>query len=408
MNLRNLFYRQYFKGIDLRKFPDKTEREIISKWNDDERENHNCFSSKNSNLIGFKPNGEAIAVLHPLAHDSDQKLPGQQPPLDRWTSGQGLVAGTGYAHETGNKGEFKLGFHFDFTSGLPVLPGHSVKGALRAAFPQLGFSRENPFLPKSNPDRLKKSKINWLASALAGANVPEEETARTVFVHRLELAIFEGIIEVRDENDAQTTRLLPICRRDAFLDAAPAPAVAGKLLLGRDALAPHRREGMLKNPIPLPFIKVLPDVPWRFHFLLFNFTMREITVLASHKIDLFKKILCTHGAGAKTRVCYGIFSETPLPKTSANSGQATTTPRDGGGKRLAMTDRSQIRPGKVIEARVIGPTKKEGKCRFLLGIAPDGKEYVQKWFQTLEVASIIQVKVKSNVGDIVTEVEHIE
>lgn len=63
----------------------------------------------------------------------------------------GLITGTGINHQTtrswkydyhdrGNKKtkivpEFKLGLHFDYTTGMPILPGSSVKGVLRDAFP---------------------------------------------------------------------------------------------------------------------------------------------------------------------------------------------------------------------------------------------------------------------------------
>lgn len=46
----------------------------------------------------------------------------------------GLLLGSGYAHESGTLGELKLGFFFDYTSGLPILPGSSVKGLLKSAF----------------------------------------------------------------------------------------------------------------------------------------------------------------------------------------------------------------------------------------------------------------------------------
>ena len=35
----------------------------------------------------------------------------------------GLLTGSGMVHETNNQGELKLGFFFDHTSGLPMLPG---------------------------------------------------------------------------------------------------------------------------------------------------------------------------------------------------------------------------------------------------------------------------------------------
>ena len=51
----------------------------------------------------------------------------------------GLVTGVGMNHQTGDKdvsvSEYKLGFYFDYTTGMPAIPGASVKGALRDMFP---------------------------------------------------------------------------------------------------------------------------------------------------------------------------------------------------------------------------------------------------------------------------------
>ena len=46
----------------------------------------------------------------------------------------GLVTGVGISHEAKVEGEFKLGLHLDYTTGLPVIYGSSVKGVLRSAF----------------------------------------------------------------------------------------------------------------------------------------------------------------------------------------------------------------------------------------------------------------------------------
>lgn len=46
----------------------------------------------------------------------------------------GLVTGVGIGHEAKIEEEFKLGIHLDYTTGLPVIYGSSVKGVLRSAF----------------------------------------------------------------------------------------------------------------------------------------------------------------------------------------------------------------------------------------------------------------------------------
>ncbi|HAL64476.1 MAG TPA: hypothetical protein DCP10_02770, partial [Bacteroidales bacterium] len=55
------------------------------------------------------------------------------------TTYPGLLIGSGYTHEaifdSKNEEAFKIGFFFDHTTGMPCIPGHSVKGVLRNAFP---------------------------------------------------------------------------------------------------------------------------------------------------------------------------------------------------------------------------------------------------------------------------------
>ena len=46
----------------------------------------------------------------------------------------GLLTGSGTPHEIRQKGEYKLGFYFDHTTGLPIIPGPTVKGVIRSAF----------------------------------------------------------------------------------------------------------------------------------------------------------------------------------------------------------------------------------------------------------------------------------
>ena len=55
----------------------------------------------------------------------------------------GLSTGLGMAHSSGLKEESKLGFTFDHTSGLPFIPASSVKGCIRAIFPQRILGSKN-------------------------------------------------------------------------------------------------------------------------------------------------------------------------------------------------------------------------------------------------------------------------
>jgi len=54
--------------------------------------------------------------------------------LELVTTYPGLLIGSGYDHEAGLFGVLKLGFFFDHATGLPIIPGSSVKGVLRSVF----------------------------------------------------------------------------------------------------------------------------------------------------------------------------------------------------------------------------------------------------------------------------------
>ena len=71
-------------------------------------------------------------------------------------------------HETNNQGELKLGFFFDHTSGLPMLPGSSVKGAIRGAFPNFRSKSNNLLVPDLTEPKKKEDQA-YLAKQKAKA-----------------------------------------------------------------------------------------------------------------------------------------------------------------------------------------------------------------------------------------------
>ena len=190
------------------------------------------------------------------------------------TTYPGLVLGTGYSHETGTDGEFKLGFYFDWTTGQPVIPGSSVKGVLRSAY--------------NTPEFIKK--------------VLKTKKATLTLTHELvkswELDIFGA--KNGDENGRKG--------KDIFFDAvikhAPEPFMAD------DFITPHINRKNIKmspfsNPTPLQFLKILPGVTFNFRFKLNEST--DLTVIEKKDIlaILFENILIAYGVGAKTNVGYG-------------------------------------------------------------------------------------------------------
>ena len=58
----------------------------------------------------------------------------------------GLVTGIGLQHEINDIAEaMQLGLHFDYTSGMPVIYGSSVKGVLRSYFPFVYSGRQRRY-----------------------------------------------------------------------------------------------------------------------------------------------------------------------------------------------------------------------------------------------------------------------
>lgn len=172
----------------------------------------------------------------------------------------GLMIGTGNEHSLKMDGAIKCGFSFDYTTGLPYIPGSSLKGALRACFPGDG----------------KKEEISQEYAAYIRALLDKED----VDIEQLKENIFEN--------------------RDIFLGAFPVIGVAGKKLLEMEFITPHTA-GKFKNPNPISQIKVRPDVKFDFCFILSDDCSEDGTVIVSaeEKKKLFKSIDSGYGNGSQ-------------------------------------------------------------------------------------------------------------
>jgi CRISPR-associated protein Cmr6 len=223
------------------------------------------------------------------------------------TAYPGLVTGTGTTHETGKaEGEFKLGFAFDHTTGVPYIPGASIKGKLRSFFPD--YLRQQA---KDKKDSKAKQDLNGVAqhredymlyviNVLLKDELGLEKELDNSQITELEKDIFEGF-----RYNEKTKKYEPknTYQRDVFLDAYVCKAEKG--LLGSDSITPHPHP--LKNPIPITFLKILPKVYFHFQFDVKDCQFGEVIFKSEHKIKLFKFLLQQHGIGAKTRVGYGQF-----------------------------------------------------------------------------------------------------
>lgn len=324
-NLGWWFYKGYYKGgLDWYKLKDET------------------------NAAYFK---KANAVLTNARLAEVPNVCGNYTPQYK-TAYPGLVMGVGYQHETGALGEAKIGFYFDYTTGMPCLAGSSVKGILRSAFPQFKALEGNLLLPDSENtnknkhnqhDNIKiaQAKAEYIASVLGWAK-DDKDLFRDVY--QLELAIFAGVDFVGDAEKKKSTdtalEYVSIYKRDIFHDAFPIPATDGKLL-GEDFITPHVggakdeaaiMKKSLKNPIPILFFKIMPNVAFRFDFKVCenDIVMGDKSVTAKQRQDLYAQIIMDFGVGAKTNVGYGQFQiiETvhPTNRNPIAVGAASDTP----------------------------------------------------------------------------------
>lgn len=201
----------------------------------------------------------------------------------------GLLVGLGNTHNSRRTSaekdnektpEISLGITLDLVTGLPFLPGSSVKGVLRSAFVQ-------------NAD--------YIAALLQGQG--SEFSPTETFIRDLEEDIFGPRPKGKQRPEGEG--------RDIFLDAYPVQTGEKGRLLGAENITPHRSkdpayEG-LQNPTPLNLLKVIPGVVFCFRFVLRDSELKGGTVTAAQKQKLFETILSDLGAGAKTSTGFGLL-----------------------------------------------------------------------------------------------------
>lgn len=251
-NLHKLYYKDYFTKVDFKKSLDSklNEKAVLE-----------------SNRLLTKPVLKSDLPDDKLEGYADDKFELQ-------VRYPGLVTGIGIRHEASVKGEFKLGMHFDYTTGLPIIYGSSVKGVLRSYF-----------------------KDKYKGNADVDALIAD---------------IFEGGSYADRNTPLERRKSKPIYDRDVFFDAIVVSENEAGKILESDALAPHggdKHDNPFADPVPIPFLKIAPGVKLRFRFKLvptYDAT-GEIVMPVDDKLGLFTDILTTFGIGAKTNVGYGQF-----------------------------------------------------------------------------------------------------
>lgn len=267
-NVGWLFYRDYYRDMDIDPYPIKVEDKDKDEDKDKGTDQEIRFQRKNEQLLS--------ATLGELGEQNKQLIEALQPTIcfDLTTTYPGLLIGSGLAHGTGMDHDLKIGLSFDYTTGLPYVAGSAVKGVLRSLFPSLAKEI-------SKEDRLRIDYLNEKCQKNLSADEWKKLTAMLF-----------------DANRAGTAP-----SRVLFFDAMIIGSTnqSGQIL-GDDFITPHKSP--IKNPIPLQFLKVLPGVTFRFAFRMDN-RVGELTV--EQVGALFRAILLDVGVGAKTNVGYGQF-----------------------------------------------------------------------------------------------------
>ena len=201
----------------------------------------------------------------------------------------GLLIGSGLAHGLpGSEEDVKTGLQFDYTSGLPVIPGSSVKGVIRSAFPTIKEDKE-----QSN--EADAEKLNYIKSLIA--DIPEFSALGLEDKDILELGN-----QMFNHGDIFADALL-VGYGTRTKQQSPENQV-----LAEDYITPHTG-GPLAQPIPIKIVKVAPGVTFAFCFKFNETKIGAKVVSASMKKALCAAILQDLGVGAKTNVGYGVLKE---------------------------------------------------------------------------------------------------
>ncbi len=242
-NIGRLFYKDYYKEVNFA----------------------NVIDGKESNLGDINErikNSDLVKIPYPI-DDTNIKC------IKATIQYPGLITGVGLEHNSKNiKGGYNLGMHFDYTYGMPIVYGSSVKGVLKTYF--------KDFFLKHYPDR-------------------ESD------VESLMKLIFEGKNPEYDEKK-DTPKYISIYERDVFFDAVIVDSYKGHFLED-DFITPH--PDPLKNPTPIKMLKIAPGCKIEFRFKLNYSMINKHNYDVDSKLKIFEEILTTVGIGAKTNVGYG-------------------------------------------------------------------------------------------------------
>ena len=221
----------------------------------------------------------------------------------------GLLIGTGTTIEYTpfNKekkdNNFKTGLSFDYTTGLPYIPGSGIKGVIRDFFPQKIEDKNYSEKEKLKYQEQNEAKME-LINQILKSNYSFEE------IEKIKESIFDGR-DFREKENLEEEKFLPIFKRDKFIEGRIL-VQDGKQILDKDYITPHKK--ILENPVPIQILKIVPETEIEILFQLnetkiFKSEGNDIIITKEQKKNLFTEILFLTGLGAKTNVGYGHFDE---------------------------------------------------------------------------------------------------
>jgi len=202
----------------------------------------------------------------------------------------GLLVGLGYEHPklSDNNDDFESGFTFDYTTGLPYIPGSSVKGVIRSAFPkQAEDAGRLEFVNELLGEKLSYSEIR--KNELLGEKLSYNK------IRKAENRLFG--------NRSDEEREFPHACQDIFYDGYIS-RISGQLF-AEEYITPHKDP--VSNPIPIKFLKIAPGNEITLQFGLNDAGENHLT--RDRRIKLYTEIILFLGLGAKKNVGFGQFDE---------------------------------------------------------------------------------------------------
>jgi CRISPR-associated protein Cmr6 len=256
-------------------------KEYYEKLSESQKEIEEFFEKCNKKMIAVKFDNDYDNLL--IEHSK----------IHLKTLYPGMLIGIGYPHEIADsKNQIKLGFSFDYVTGLPYIPSSTVKGVLRSAF---------------------RRQYQYIAELLQKQNI-------NISVKEVEGLIFGELC--KNEKSNSITKL-----KDIFFDAVIVKGGKDNRIIGIDFITPHKastesnqsqnisditlqKESVIyhdefSEPNPIKMLKVIPEVVFEFRFKLQDSKVGNINISKEIKLKLFEQILLDIGIGAKTNVGFG-------------------------------------------------------------------------------------------------------